>query len=251
MARKNTIGSALIVASIMLAVAVLGSGYFLSQSIQRGTQELRKLSVAIADVPTVAGARANTPSRPGRPDPSRRYDVNITGAPSRGAKQAQVTVVEFSDFQCPFCGRVNPTLERINKEYRDEVLIVFKHLPLSIHAKAPAAHAAAEAAHRQGQFWEMHDRIFEAQRDMSPAKYREYAREMDLDMAKYDRDLASAEVKARVDADTREAAKLGVTGTPSFFVNGRFLSGAQPFESFKRVIDEELKEGFKEGLKEG
>ena len=118
-----------------------------------------------------------------------------------------------------------------------------KHLPLSIHPKAPAAHAAAEAAHRQGRFWEMHDRIFSAQRDMSPENYREYATDMGLDLAQYDRDVSSGSVKSRIDADVREAAKLGVTGTPSFFVNGRFLSGAQPFESFKRIIDEELKEG--------
>ncbi len=118
--------------------------------------------------------------------------------------------------------------------------IVFKHLPLRMHSKAPAAHAAAEAAHRQGKFWEMHDRIFANQRQLSPEKYLEYAQEIGLDLDKFKRDSASPEVKKRVDDDAQQAASLGVTGTPGFFVNGRFLSGAKPFAAFKTVIDEEL-----------
>jgi protein-disulfide isomerase len=120
------------------------------------------------------------------------------------------------------------------------VQIVFKHLPLRMHSKAPAAHAATEAAHRQGKFWEMHDRIFGNQRELSPQKYLEYASEMGLDVEKFKRDVVSEAVKKRVDADAQEAARLGVTGTPGFFVNGRFLSGAKPFAEFKRLIDEEL-----------
>jgi protein-disulfide isomerase len=121
------------------------------------------------------------------------------------------------------------------------VQIVFKHLPLSIHSKAPDAHAAAEAAFQQGKFWEMHDRIFAAQREMSADKYLEYAAEIGLDVERYKKDLKSPAVKKRIEDDSRSAARLGVTGTPAFFINGRFLSGAQPFDSFKRVIDEELK----------
>jgi protein-disulfide isomerase len=112
-----------------------------------------------------------------------------------------------------------------------------------MHAKAPAAHAAAEAAYRQGKFWEMHDKIFESQREMAPEKYVEYAGVIGLDVERYKRDLVSADVKKRIDGDSKQAAGLGVTGTPAFFINGRFLSGAQPFESFKRLIDEELKRG--------
>jgi protein-disulfide isomerase len=121
------------------------------------------------------------------------------------------------------------------------VQIVFKHLPLSIHSKAEAAHLAAEAAYQQGKFWEMHDMIFAEQRQMSPEKYVAYAGEIGMDVDQYKKDLKSDKVKKRVDADSQAAAKLGVTGTPAFFINGRFLSGAQPFASFKRIIDEELK----------
>jgi protein-disulfide isomerase len=149
-------------------------------------------------------------------------------------------VIEFSDFQCPFCGRAVPTLSQIEKQYGGKVRIVFKHLPLPMHAKAPAAHAAAEAAHRQGQFWAMHDKIFSDQADMSPERYREYARELGLDLARFDRDVDDAATRQRIDADADEAKQLGVSGTPAFFVNGRFVEGAVPFETFRKLIDEEL-----------
>ena len=106
--------------------------------------------------------------------------------------------------------------------------IVFKHLPLRIHTKAPAAHAAAEAAHRQGKFWEMHDAIFANQREMSPEKYVEYAAEIGLDVEQFKRDVADAEVKRKVDADAKEAAALGVTGTPGFFINGKLPERSAP-----------------------
>ena len=121
--------------------------------------------------------------------------------------------------------------------------IVFKHLPLSMHKKAPAAHAASEAAHRQGKFWEMHDLIFANQRQLTAEKYIEYAGQLGLDVERFKKDLVSPEIMKKVDSDAREAAGLGVTGTPGFFVNGRFLSGAKPFDAFKVLIDEELKKG--------
>jgi protein-disulfide isomerase len=120
------------------------------------------------------------------------------------------------------------------------VRIVFKHQVLNTHPKAPAAHAAAEAAHQQGKFWEMHDRIFANQQEMSPEKYEAYAIEIGLDVEQFKRDVGSTEVKSRIDADTSEAAKVGNRGTPGFFINGRALSGAKPFDAFKIIIDEEL-----------
>jgi protein-disulfide isomerase len=116
-------------------------------------------------------------------------------------------------------------------------------MPLSFHSKAEAAHLASEAAHKQGKFWEMHDKIFADQRGMSPEKYEQYATELGLDIATFKKDLASPEVKARVEGDKKDAASVGVSGTPAFFINGRYLSGAQPFEAFKKLIDEGLKQG--------
>ncbi len=119
---------------------------------------------------------------------------------------------------------------------------MWKHLPLSIHPKAPAAHAASEAAHRQGKFWEMRELIFAETnwREADATTYVAYAETLGLDVEQFQRDVASAEVKTRIDADGAEAARLGVRGTPGFFINGRFLSGAQPFEAFQRMIDAEL-----------
>src|SRR5262245_167694 len=235
-------GSPTLVAALILGVAIVAGALLIRISVDNAAREVAGLKEAL-----VRGPQAPEPSQaeaqPGRPDPGRRYSVNTQGSPSKGNAQAKLAIVEFSDFQCPFCRRVNPTLAQIEKEYGDKVRVVFKHLPLEMHAKAPAAHAAAEAAHQQGKFWEMHDLIFGNQEAMSPEKYVEYAKQLNLDVARFERDVASAQVKARIDADSAEAERLGVTGTPAFFVNGRFLSGAQPFPAFKELIDQELGRG--------
>ena len=109
-----------------------------------------------------------------------------------------------------------------------------------MHAKAQAAHEAAEAANQQGKFWEMHDLIFQNQREMSPENYLRYAGDLQLDIEQYKRDLSSEVIKTRISDDLSMAQSFNLTGTPSFFINGRFLSGAQPFASFKLVIDKEL-----------
>ncbi len=233
-------GPPIIVAALILGACLVASALLVQRSLDGATEKLSEVLVALQQAPARPAAPAAAPSRPARPDPNRRYTINVKGSPVKGSEKAKVTVVEFSDFQCPFCARVGPTLEKIAEEYPEDVQIAFKHLPLSIHPKAPAAHAAAEAAHRQGRFWEMHDKIFANQRSMSPAAYEQYAKDIGLDVGQYKKDVASSTVKRRVDGDAAEAARLGVTGTPAFFINGRYLSGAQPFESFKRIIDQEL-----------
>jgi protein-disulfide isomerase len=232
-------GAPTIVAAVILGASVVVAALLVRNSVDSTAREVAALKEALVRPQPAAPAAA----QPGRPDPSRRYSVNTQGSPSRGKPDAKLAIVEFSDFQCPFCRRVGPTLEQIEREYGDQVRIVFKHLPLAMHPKAPAAHAAAEAAHRQGKFWQMHDLIFSDQAAMSPEKYVEYAKQLGLDVDRFQRDVASAEVKNRIDADAQEAARLGVTGTPAFFVNGRFLSGAQPFPAFKELIDQELGKG--------
>lgn len=237
-------GGPILVAALVMGAALFGSALLLRAPIERTAVEVAGLRQTLADMAGGSDrAQAQQQARPGRPDPNRRYAVDTSGSPVKGDPDAKLAIVEFSDFQCPFCGRVKPTLEQIEKQYGDQVRIVFKHLPLSIHPKAPAAHAAAEAAHRQGKFWEMHDLIFENQREMSEEKYLEYAAQIGLDMEEFKADLASEQVKKKVEADMAEASKLGVTGTPAFFVNGRFVSGAQPFSTFQTLIDEELGKG--------
>ena len=180
---------------------------------------------------------------PGRPDPARTYRAEITGAPVRGAKNALVTIVQFSDYQCPFCSRVEPTLARILTEYQGQVRVAWRDLPLKFHSHAKSAAIAARAAGRQGKFWQMHDRLVAGQEEqdgLSPASQMKYAEELGLDMEVFKADVEGEELVREVEEDAAMAARLGVEGTPGFFINGKFLSGAQPFETFKSKIDEEL-----------
>jgi protein-disulfide isomerase len=191
-------GDPALLAALILGACVVAAALIVQSSIEGATTELSKLLVAIQEAPVPGAAPAPRPAaRPGRPDPNRRHDIDIGGSPRKGSAEAKVTVVEFSDFQCPFCARVGPTLAQIEDKYGDRVQIAFKHLPLRIHSKAPAAHAAAEAAHRQGKFWEMHDKIFENQREMSPQSYEAYAVEMELDMEQFKKDIGSSESSLR------------------------------------------------------
>jgi protein-disulfide isomerase len=233
-AQTNT---GLVVPALIIGASIVAGSFLVRDSLERAADELSALK-AVVEAPSRAGAPRDAAAR--GIDPNRRYQVNTKGAPTRGDPDAKVAVVEFSDFQCPFCSRSVSTLDQIERAYGDRVRIVFKHMPLSMHSKAPAAHAAAEAAHRQGKFWPMHDKIFANQAAMSPEKYREYARELGLDLRRFDRDVADASLKKRIDADAAEAAQLGVNGTPAFFVNGRYLRGAVPFQDIKKLLDEDL-----------
>jgi protein-disulfide isomerase len=231
-----------VVAAVLIGASIVVGAFLLRSSIDRATEEVRTLRGAI-ELAAASEKEEAEPERPGRPDPRRRYSVSTEGAPVRGSADAKLAIVEFSDFECPFCNRVNPTLLRVLQEYDDRVRLVWKHLPLSIHRRARDAHLASEAAHRQGKFWEMHDKIFADQRRMSPERYLEYARELGLDIERFERDIADAAVGRKVDSDLAEAARLGVTGTPSFFINGRYISGALPYETFRAVIEDELGTG--------
>jgi protein-disulfide isomerase len=235
-------GILLVVAALIVGASIVAGALLIRSSVRDATEQVSGLRAELADAGRRPSAGEQT-ARAGRPDPGRRYSVATEDSPAMGPEDAKVAIVEFIDFQCPFCSRVNATLERVRDRYGKDVRVVFKHLPLRMHPRAPAAHAAAEAAHRQGRFWEMHDKIFSNQREMSPQKYVEYAGELGLDLEQFQSDVASASVKSRVDADAAEAARLGITGTPGFLINGRFLSGARPFESFQAVIDEELGRG--------
>jgi protein-disulfide isomerase len=230
---------ALVISAMIIGTSIVAGSFLVRNSVDRTGSEVNALKTAIEAV-SRSGAQARDTGARERIDPNRRYEVSTKGAPVRGDPDAKIAVVEFSDFQCPFCGRAVNTLNQVAQTYGDRVRIVFKHMPLSFHPKAPAAHAAAEAAHRQGKFWPMHDRIFANQQEMSPERYREYAREIGLDLSRFDRDVADASLQQRIDADAAEAKKLGVNGTPAFFVNGRYLRGAVPFEEIKALIDQDL-----------
>lgn len=185
---------------------------------------------------------APPPSAPSAPPPSAIRKVDVPAeAPARGAKYAKVTIVEWSDFQCPFCSRVAPTLKQIEDTYGKDVKIVFRHQPLPFHDNAKPAAEASLAAHEQGKFWPYHDKLFANQQALDRASLEKYASELGLDLGKFKAALDSHKFAKAVEADSAAGAAVGANGTPTFFVNGREFVGAQPFEAFKTVIDEELK----------
>jgi protein-disulfide isomerase len=179
---------------------------------------------------------------PGQPAaPPAVANIDIGGAPVKGPKNAPVTIVEWSDFQCPFCGRVVPTLKEIEKQYEGKVKVAFKHQPLPFHQNARVAANAAMAANEQGKFWEMHDKLFSNQQALDRPSIEKYAQEIGLDMGKFKAALDSNKFDAQITKDSNEGSAVGANGTPTFYINGRQLVGAQPIESFKAMIDEELK----------
>jgi protein-disulfide isomerase len=170
-----------------------------------------------------------------------RATVATEGFPSRGPADAPVTIVEFSDFHCPFCRAVQPTLNTLLARYPGKLRLVYRHYPLdSLHPQARRASEASWCAAEQNRFWQFHDRIYANGPDASPETLQRLANEAGVDAAKFTSCLSSGRAAASIEKDVEEGSRHGVTGTPGFFVNGRNLSGNQPLESFVRVIDEEL-----------
>lgn len=180
---------------------------------------------------------------------SARQNVPIGSSPVRGDPDAPITIVEFSDFQCPFCARALPTLEELEREHGSKLKIVFKHFPLSIHENAPLASRAALAAGEQGKFWDYHDMLLRSQTawaDKSEAQARkiflDYAKSFELDLKKFEQALDSEKNAKIVTDDFALGASLGVQGTPAFFVNGVFVNGARSASYFNQIIRELEKE---------
>jgi len=173
-------------------------------------------------------------------DPDKTYRVPVGESPSRGPRDALVTIVEFSDFACGFCGRVRPTLDTLFELYPGEIRLVYKQRPLDLDREFVEGAEASYAAAAQGMFWQMHDRIFDS-RATDRRSTTNYARELGLDMARFRRDMDSHAHRDKIAADLELAESLGVGGTPMFFINGRPLSGARPPRDFIRLIDDELK----------
>lgn len=182
--------------------------------------------------------------KPSQPDPAAVYRVPVDKEPQRGPEDALVTIVEVSDFECPFCARVEPTMTQIVEKYGRDVRVVWFNNPLPFHSNAgPAAQAALEAFAQGGnaKFWKMHALLFEHQSELSRDNLEKYAKELGLNLPKFKKALDEKVHQPAIDKQQALARSLGANGTPSFFINGRNLRGAQPFEAFAAVIDEELK----------
>ncbi|MBX3209176.1 MAG: thioredoxin domain-containing protein, partial [Labilithrix sp.] len=172
------------------------------------------------------------------------WKVPVGNSPQLGPKDAIVTIVEFSDFQCPYCKRVEPTLEKVRETYGNKVRIVWKHEPLPFHPRAvPASALTIEARAQKGDkgFWDAHHKMFEIQPKLEDADLEAAAGELGLDVAKVKAAIKDNKYKKEIDADMELGEDVQASGTPHFFVNGRRLVGAQPFEKFQKIIDEEIK----------
>ncbi len=166
-------------------------------------------------------------------------EIDISKAPVKGEDDAPVTVTVFSDFECPYCSRVVPLVDQMLEKNPEDVKIAFKHFPLRSHKLALPAARASIAAQRQGKFWEFHDRLF-AEKNLSEQKIREVAKELDLDMEKFEADMKDDALGRQIQQDIADATEIGVRGTPTIFVNGRKLRNRSP-QGFQTAIDEALK----------
>lgn len=165
---------------------------------------------------------------------------------TQGNKKAVVTLIEYGDYQCPPCGNYHPVLKRLNREFEGQILFVFRNFPLSaIHLNAELAARAAEAAGKQGRFWEMHDLLYEKQQEWSVSStprdiFLRYARSLNLDPKKFDEDLDSKEVRARVENDFKRGFEAGINSTPTFILNGAKIQTPGSYEEFRALLDKAI-----------
>ena len=197
--------------------------------------------------PAVASAPAISPTAPTAAAASSAaasvapVSLSTSGHPSRGSATAPVTIVEFSDYQCPFCARVTPVMQQIETAYAGKVRRVFRQFPLiAIHKDAKKAAEASLCAAESGRFWELHDAMFEQPPALDVASLKKKAQAVGIDAVTFNACLDSGKYSAQVEKDLSEGIRAGVNATPAIYINGRPMPGARPFEEFARVIDEEL-----------
>jgi protein-disulfide isomerase len=192
--------------------------------------------------PAAPARRAKSNKRKPREDlATYKVSIDLKKDAIKGNKRtALVTLVEFSEFQCPFCSKVNPRISQVMKEYGQKVRVIFKHNPLSFHKDAFPAAEASLCAKDQGKFWDYHDKLFSNQRQLKAEHLDKYATDLKLDMDKFKTCMSSHKHKAQIKADQSLAGKVTARGTPNIFINGRKLTGARPYADFKKIIDEKL-----------
>jgi protein-disulfide isomerase len=169
-----------------------------------------------------------------------RVMVTAGNSPVKGAASAPIELIEFADFECPFCIQASPTVKRVLDTYGDRIRLVYRNFPLQNHPHARPAAEAAQCANEQGQFWVYHDRLFAEPGKLSDSDLKQTASALGLNAPQFNKCVDDRKFQSVVETDTQAGVNAGVTGTPAFFINGRLLSGAQPFDAFKRIIDEEL-----------
>jgi protein-disulfide isomerase len=206
------------------------------------------IGISVATIAIVIGASlligGKTPSENAAPianaEALRRSDSNV-----EGTKQSKVTIVEFGDFQCPACGAAHPVVQQVLREYEGKVTFVFRNFPLAMHKNANVAAQAAEAAGAQGKFFEMHDELFSNQKDWENSanpmdQFTKYATDLKLDVDKFKADVESKKFEKKIEQDVNDGYAVGVSATPTFFINGVKQEGGLQLTDFKEIIDAEL-----------
>lgn len=193
----------------------------------------------VVDVDAGDTGQPTQPSRAAQPDTAAKVDIKVASSDHvRGKKNAPITIVEFSDFQCPFCQRFHTTMKQVMANYPDKVRWVYKHFPLeSIHPLGRKAAQASECASEQGKFWEYADKVYENQATMSDQAFADWAEDLGLDSDKFSSCLSSAKYNSRVSADLSQGQAAGVRGTPGSFINGQSIPGAVPYEQVEAMIE--------------
>ncbi len=186
-------------------------------------------------------ARAGSAARRPAEDPNKVYKLTIGKSYTKGPKDAPVVIVEFSDFQCPFCAQASGLVKQILEAYPNDVLFVYKNFPLPFHREAMSAAKAALAAGRQGKFWEMHDKLFANQRNLGRDFYLKAAEELGLDVEQFKKDMEDPAIAQQIADEMKEGREANVRGTPTFYINGKKPQG-RSFALFKSIIDGILKE---------
>jgi protein-disulfide isomerase len=192
-------------------------------------------------------ANQENPSPSDSPSPNQKVEVSADNDPAKGSNNAPVTIIEFSDFQCPFCARAvigaQAAMPQVEEKYikTGKVKLVFRDYPLPFHENAQKAAEASECAYEQNKFWEYHDKLFTNQEKLAVTDLKKYAADLGLNAAKFNSCLDSGKMADEVKKDFADGQKAGVDGTPTFFVNGTKIVGAQPFSAFEQIIEAELK----------
>lgn len=237
--------------SAFVAIVALGLAACVSRSeIDELKKNDKEILAKLDKIAANAGRAAPSAPQQGPkgPDADKVYAIPVGDSAVEGPADAWVTIVEISDFQCPFCGKVIPTLAELKKKYGNDIRIVFKNNPLSFHPRAMPAAMSAECAREQGKFWDVYERQFANQRALDDADLEKYAKEAGVDMGRWKTCVSSNKFQKRIEDEQRQMVAMGARGTPAFFINGHFLSGAQPVNAFEAVVDEELKKAKESGV---
>jgi protein-disulfide isomerase len=255
--KKSTYNSFIKGTVIAIAIAAFFAGFALGTNIPDSTPEITKedFKDLIQEIQKQGATAPQIVQQPTQPSPPQIIDVSLDDDPVKGDSNAALTIVEFSDFQCPFCSRFyEQTLPQLQKEYIDtgKIKLVFRDMPLSFHANAMSAAIASECANEQGKFWQYHDVLFTNQAQWQSIEsgeitktFSQYATDLGIETASFEACLGSQNIADEINKDISDAAKYGVSGTPTFFIGTEKdgfvkLVGAQPFAAFKNTIEKQL-----------